>query len=1035
MALNFQIQQFPFSYGLQEGVDPRQVPAGTLMTAENVAWQKHGRISKRLGTLGIAADMLGGGSIAAAKRLFTRGDELCLVDGTNLHSYSPGTAVWRTVAKVPSAGVQTDPLLDPTAGVAAADVATDASGIYLVTAWVAGDPTKTAYGALSVQVQDAASGAVLKAPTVLNTAACSGVRVMVIGTTAVVITLDGATIKGYTVNLSTMVASTATSLGTVTIKYNYYAWDACVIGSTVVIAYSIAASITLASFTSALVSSATGSIVEANGCDRVSIAGASGEVLYVLYSQAVASPRPVRIATANPSTLVAVTAAVTIETPPTGFNSFRLGVCRFDASNCIASYDLYDGSQRATTYKVSSVCVVDTSSRRGTWFASTCSRPFVLGGIAYQVMSDFGYSAGATFTGVNSYLAEIETSAEYVSTTALFTPQRLVGVIDLLVGGVFHGGAPPSSVAAISSTRVIVASPFQSAAPAKTFAWRQGVRAVSVTSGASLPDDMWRSVDASNGETYIIGAGLNAYDGRDLFTYGFVRAPGINPSTNTAGGSIAAGTYLYGGAQEFRSSANVLHRSPVSTAASQITTGATSTNTIQIFAYGPDTKQNVASGFGTSAPVATLVPVYRSTVDGTAYQRLTFEPSAQVAYSDQTAQYVTLTDTKADADIYLSTALSSRPAIYTTGGILDDYSSPSGVSMFYHADRLWTLGSDEHTWWYSKAFQDDFGVAPGFSPSFRVIFDEKQTAGAGLDDKAVFFSETSISYMLGNGPAPNGGSSDFTLPMQIQTDVGCTNARSVVGMPDGIMFQSARGIYLLTRGLELVWIGRPIVDTLASYPDVTSAVLVAKHNQVRFTCNNAAASAGVVLCFDYVEKQWSVSKYTSSAVANGCPIADACIWGGEWTFATPTGEVLQEAASTSANAYLDDSASWVPMKLETAWISATGPLAFQSVRTMSLHGESHTDHDLTVSVGFDSDTSYPQTLTHLAETPVTTVGVEECDIIIGTRRKCSTIRFKITDAEPTTGTLGTGQGPSFDMMGIEVGMKAGFAGTPATKRG
>jgi hypothetical protein len=104
------------------------------------------------------------------------------------------------------------------------------------------------------------------------------------------------------------------------------------------------------------------------------------------------------------------------------------------------------------------------------------------------------------------------------------------------------------------------------------------------------------------------------------------------------------------------------------------------------------------------------------------------------------------------------------------------------------------------------------------------------------------------------------------------------------------------------------------------------------------------------------------------------------------------------------------------------------------VRTFAIHGQSHTDHDLTVSVGFDSDTSYPQTGTWLAETPVTTVGVEECSLTIGTRRKCNAIRFKVVDATPTSGTVGTGRGPAFDMMGIEVGAKRGFGNAPATKR-
>ena len=64
--------------------------------------------------------------------------------------------------------------------------------------------------------------------------------------------------------------------------------------------------------------------------------------------------------------------------------------------------------------------------------------------------------------------------------------------------------------------------------------------------------------------------------------------------------------------------------------------------------------------------------------------------------------------------------------------------------------------------------------------------------------------------------------------------------------------------------------------------------------------------------------------------------------------------------------------------------------------------------------------------------------LEELEMVIGTRRKCSQIRFRITDATPTnpgTYPVGTGRGPSWDMMGLEVGSKRGFGNNPATKRG
>ena len=235
---------------------------------------------------------------------------------------------------------------------------------------------------------------------------------------------------------------------------------------------------------------------------------------------------------------------------------------------------------------------------------------------------------------------------------------------------------------------------------------------------------------------------------------------------------------------------------------------------------------------------------------------------------------------------------------------------------------------------------------------------------------------------------------------------------------------------MLSRGLEVSWFGKPVQDVLASYPSITSAVLVPTKNEVRITCNNSAGTAHTVLVWNYVERQWSTFRYLGGSVA----IADACMCSGVYTLATTSGAVYQEDATT----YLDAGA-YVSMVLETAWISAAGPLAFQSVREFQMEGLSNSNHDLTVEVGFENETSYTQSAPFLAGSAVTAVGpLEECTIAIGNRRKSSHLRFRMTDTTPTnpgTYPVGTGQGPSFDTVGIEVGIKQGFSTNPATKRG
>ncbi len=363
-------------------------------------------------------------------------------------------------------------------------------------------------------------------------------------------------------------------------------------------------------------------------------------------------------------------------------------------------------------------------------------------------------------------------------------------------------------------------------------------------------------------------------------------------------------------------------------------------------------------------------------------------------------------------------------------------SRPRRSRFMQHADRLWVLTGDRKTWWYSKAFQDDLGTAPGFHPNLRLAFNDLQTAALSLDDKGVFYSANGVKYLLGIGPTPNGLNSDFQGPFTIQSDVGCINARSLVATPDGHMFLSSRGIYLLTRGLELFWIGRQVQDQIAAFPVITSAVLVAKQNQVRFTCNTADGASGIVLVFDYVEKQWSTFRYLQSEAGGpGAAIADAFMWNGAWTCVTPAGQVWVE----SSTAYLD-SGAWVYLTLETAWNSAAGPLGYQSVRNFGLGGVSYSNHDLAISVGFDGEESYDQGPEAFeAGSDVTAIGpLEHCSISINDRRKCSSIRFKVTDAPPTdpgTFPLGNGRGAAFDTMLIEVGLMRGPRRTSETRKG
>lgn len=1030
MALEFQISQSPFRFGLAEGIEPHQVTPGTLLTAENAVWLKSGKVQKRFGVAAITTSLIGGGNLSAGVRLVTRGSELCLIDGASLYTYSPAQAKFRSAGSVPEVAPTWNTAIDTLQGVASSDVVY-ATGL-LFYAWTTGDPWQAngAGGDLWLQAVDATSGAVVYGPSLIASQAF-GARVMYddVHAKIVIVTRTGAaspySIKALSFDLATMAfTGGVTTLGTDNATNTFACWDAHLYSGLLVIGYNRTGSIiALESYTptagGGFTATTSGTVTDASGCAAISIHGTAGESLYVAYVQGGAAPRASRIAVNNPATMAAVAAATTIDTPTGTGAAAIVGVTRYDNARACVSVSTQETSLqlRLVTYLVSNAAAVLTTIPTY-WSAISTSRPFMVGSKAYVMASVFPPNLG--INGGHSVLLCADEN-------------RLIGLIDLQVAGFGSIGAPPSSASAISSTVMATVAPFQSSVTPTTSNWRQGVRGVRVSTGTSRPVDAFRGMQSS-GELFVAGSGcLTSYDGSVTFDYGMATTPVLVTTTSGVGGSIAAGSYLYSAVSEFRSRTGLLYRSPPAIPVTQVTTGATSTNTVSIVNCNLTNKPRAfGTGFLTEA-------VHRSTVGGSLTQRLSFEPRYNTVYTDYSTSVQTLSDTRADASIDgAGTTLASRPVLYTTGGILDDFAPPSAVTAFQHGGRLWLLAGDQRTWWYSKTFQDDLGVAPGFNPQFRISFEEVQVAGVSMDDKAIFFSASGVKYMLGTGPAPNGQNSDFQTPTKIQSDVGCTNARSVVTTPDGTMFLSERGIYLLTRGLELVWIGRPVKDTLAAFPVITSAVLVPKQNQVRFTCNTSDGASGVTIVYDYAEKQWSTFRHWAAG-AYGTAYADACLYNGQWAFVTAAGIVSIESTTSFI-----DSGNYVPMTLETAWITApgsqaspsSGPLKFQSVRNFALHGFSNSNHDLTIQIGFDTDASYPQSVTFVAGSATTSVGtLEDCTISVGTRRKCNAIRFRILDTAPTGFAPGTGQGPSLDMMAIEVGMKPGTGNNPATKKG
>lgn len=1025
--LQFQLVTAPFRLGIDEGTDPKQVPLGTLTRAENVVWQKTGRLQKRLGTSLLTNAIVGGGAITTGARLISRGEELALIDGTLLYSLTD--AGWVNRGRVAEVGVEWTTFQESQVGVKCLDSVMLDNG-NTVHAWVTGDPTdRGSLGeTLRYEIVDSSTGSVVVPPRVVtrfaNTGNCGAMRLISSGDNWVVVWIDSGNLQAY---VGSDVLSNVELLQTDVRTTEDMGLDAISMGATEwVVGYAYAGGgIKLARYTwtspPVLVISDFVTGEGATHIGSISLAGQDTNTLWCAYG-AEAPANAVRYATADPITLVQVVPPTDIDTSVT-VESSSVGLVQTSDTTCTVAWS-YQGTAQAggvlSTARIDDLGSLPVLDRQN-FFCRLLSRPTLIGDRYYMLASTFNWATAfdpdTPIIGADVFVLDAtyeEVGDGDPTTPSIQSPSRLVGKVETLGGGSWVAGFVASAVV-ISANEIQVPSPFQSKAAAAATGIRNGARLTKLTIGSSRPPDMWRPITYGQ-ETYLSAGTEIAYDGVEAVGYGWPHGPYFDPPgcvAHATGGQINSGDYIYNVTAERRSAVGVFHRSPIGVAITKTVVGPVGSVTLAIV---PVSLQYSIYNSG-------MYALYRTLVGGEVVQRLTIEPTYYAVFNDTFAlvsQPVTKLDTSEDTQIGTSgVALGVRPFLYTQGGELEDMQPPGVLTHTLYRDRIFAIDGSSNALLFSKSFAEDPGTAGGFNPAFRIPVNDRLTGLAVLDERLIIFSRTGIYTLAGEGPAVNGDGSDYGSPNRLSTDVGCTNPRGIVSGPDGVFFvtgtETETEIHMLDRGLSVQWVGRPVQDLLSLYPIVTSAVLVSLRNHIRFSCLSSDRATGIVLVFDYTEKQWSHFVYGASLA-----IADALIHEQVYTFVTTNGRVYEEDDSTSL-----DNGQWVTSRLETAWIQAGGPVAYQAVRNFQIDGVSRSNHELSVYTGFNGDESYAQGPDQWLESipGVTAPGLQRAKVSIGNLRKCASIRFKIEDAPPSS--PGVGRGAAWSAMAIEVGMKKG----------
>ncbi len=1063
MALNKQSLNINFAEGLDTKTDPWQVGPGKFLSLQNSIFTKAGLLQKRNGFAPIA-------TISDSTSITTFDGGLVAL-GNSLQAYSADTGLTTNTGAFQPLSLNTQSLVRSATSQTTVDVTIAPNGL-ACSVWL--DSDANSY----YQVSDSTTGQSVVAKTQLPATATMP-RVFVLGQYIFITfmaTVAAAAHLQYIaipfVNPSSPSAATdiATSPSSITGAY-----DAVVASNTLYIAWNKSATLGITTVSSALVITTPLSIAS-NTADLISMAAdtssnsaiiwltwynASGSVIKTTaYNQALDS-----------TPILGVTSVVT---------SITVNELTSTANSSSGASVLHAFYEVANTYSFNSV-KSDYVSKNSCTIAGTPGSPAVvlrgvgLGSKAIRVEGDFTKSFMLVTYGqaLQPTYFLIDDTGKVLSKLAYsngggyeinqILPQMMFSDNTLSVGYLYK-----DLLAAVNKTQGVVNV--------------NGVYAQTGINLASLTLNSAVNTAEIGNNLHISGGFVWMYDGAKPVEHNFhvypedVGTVGINTA-----GSMIAQQYFYQAVYEWTDSQANIHRSApsipitftINTAPANFTgnrtsgsptlasvssftnlqvgqpisgTGIPAATYILALNSGASTltmSANATSGSATSTTVtpttlASLninVPTLRLTYKTTNKVRIVLYrwSTAQQNYyrvtsissptiNDPTVDFVTFTDSQSDAQIL------GNDLIYTTGGVVENIAAPGCSAFTLFKSRFFLVDAeDKNLLWFSKQVIETVPVE--LSDLFTLYIAPTTgaqgstgpiTALSAMDDKLIIFKKDAIYYLTGTGPDNTGLNNDFSDPIFITSTVGCANPDSIVFMPNGLMFQSDKGIWLLGRDLSTTYIGAAVEDFIDQ--NVTSAQSIPGTNEVRFTLDS-----DVVLMYDYYYSQWGTFV--------NVPAVSSTLYQGLHTYLNQYGQLMQETPGL----YLDNTTP-VQLSFKTSWINLANLQGYERIYDFYLLGNFISPHFLIVQTAYDYSPSashqsiiMPNNYTGVfgsdstfgLTTPFGGSGTLEQWRVHTQRQTCQS--FQITVTEQFNPAFGTVAGAGLTLSGINcrVGIKKG----------
>ncbi len=352
-------------------------------------------------------------------------------------------------------------------------------------------------------------------------------------------------------------------------------------------------------------------------------------------------------------------------------------------------------------------------------------------------------------------------------------------------------------------------------------------------------------------------------------------------------------------------------------------------------------------------------------------------------------------DDTSDDDLVLNELL------YTQSGELDNVKAPAVKALEAWQNYLFALVGDGSIW-NSKPSVEGFGAE--FSDALRQTIDDTGGKPVGLgkvDATLVIFKAEKTYVMQGQGPDEK-GAGGFGPIQPLSADLGIVGPNARVDTPSGILCQTSKGLFTLTRAIAFEQAEGP--DGFFSGAVITGGINLKSRSMSMFV------TTGSVLCLEWDFGCWSSWSKSAAGLAG----VAAARWLGKSVIFRANGTALVEVEGQ----YFDDTSTAITERLDFNYFNGKNGRVY----SLQFIGDWPATTTLSETITFDYDSGTAET-----KTKAVTSAEKSALPVVPSRGRFNSLSVTLQETSTTEGFRLSG-------VDLEIGPKQGLKKPSPSRR-